>query len=247
VGLIDERRLTRESLCHLLSMNGSEFVFSSCSDVSELIGVDAGDRDQLRLLLFNIGSARVSDGPVREDIEQLRVAFVDTPVVLLSDCEDVSCIFEAFRCGVRGFISTRLDSTVVVEALRLVQVGGTFFPADVLVKALGDGPQFMDENHQLTTIEPEALARLTPRQLEVLERLCQGLPNKLIAYELDMQESTVKVHVRNIMRKLKATNRTQLALLAAHVCSTNRTGAFAADHTASQTSEERAQVEPLRE
>ena len=53
----------------------------------------------------------------------------------------------------------------------------------------------------------------TERQAAVVEKLSQGKPNKIIAYELDMQESTVKVHIRNIMRKLKATNRTEVAFL----------------------------------
>jgi DNA-binding NarL/FixJ family response regulator len=56
---------------------------------------------------------------------------------------------------------------------------------------------------------------LTPRQLEVLDRLREGKPNKLIARDLNMTEATVKVHVRQIMRKLGATNRTQAVLAAA--------------------------------
>lgn len=55
---------------------------------------------------------------------------------------------------------------------------------------------------------------LTPRQREVLCLLCEGKPNKIIAHRLNMQEGTVKVHVRQIMKKLKATNRTQVAFLA---------------------------------
>jgi DNA-binding NarL/FixJ family response regulator len=54
----------------------------------------------------------------------------------------------------------------------------------------------------------------TTRQAAVIEALRRGKPNKIIAYELKMRESTVKVHVRNIMKKLKATNRTQVAYLA---------------------------------
>jgi DNA-binding NarL/FixJ family response regulator len=55
---------------------------------------------------------------------------------------------------------------------------------------------------------------LTPRQLEVLDRLREGKPNKLIARDLNMTEATVKVHVRQIMRKLGAANRTQAVLCA---------------------------------
>ena len=53
----------------------------------------------------------------------------------------------------------------------------------------------------------------SPRQIQVLERLQQGKQNKIIAYELGMCESTVKVHIRHIMRKLNARNRTQVVLL----------------------------------
>jgi DNA-binding NarL/FixJ family response regulator len=170
-------------------------------------------------VLLSIGSASVSDDPVRECIEQLRAALDDIPVVLLADCEDVSCISQAFRWGVRGYIPTRLKAPVVIEALRLVQAGGTFLPADLLVKALEDEPSSSSVvGKQLTSVEPTTVADLTPRQREVLERLRRGMPNKLIAYELQMQEGTVKVHVRHIMKKLKATNRTQAALLATQVC-----------------------------
>lgn len=219
VGLIDERPLTRESLSHLLSASGREFAFCPYSEVAELLEVHGGGSEQLRLVLFSIGSARVGDEPVRAGIEQLRGVLVDTPVIVLSDCEDVSCISQAFRWGVRGYIPTRLNASVVVEALRLVQAGGTFIPADLLVKALEDEPPSVVEQH-LRSIEPKAWSSLTPRQLDVLDRLRQGMPNKLIAYELQMQESTVKVHVRHIMKKLKATNRTQAALLATQVYAT---------------------------
>ena len=55
---------------------------------------------------------------------------------------------------------------------------------------------------------------LTPRELSVIDLLREGKPNKLIAAQLDMQESTVKVHVRNILKKLNATNRTHAAFVA---------------------------------
>ena len=55
---------------------------------------------------------------------------------------------------------------------------------------------------------------ITKRELELLEKVQRGLQNKLIAYELGISESTVKVHMRNLMRKLKTTNRTQVAFLA---------------------------------
>lgn len=63
-------------------------------------------------------------------------------------------------------------------------------------------------------VASQAKEQLSPRQREVLGHLCQGQSNKSIAFALGMQESTVKVHVRHIMRKLNVTNRTQIALMA---------------------------------
>jgi DNA-binding NarL/FixJ family response regulator len=61
---------------------------------------------------------------------------------------------------------------------------------------------------------PKAASMFTTRQLAVIAALRKGKANKIIAYELNMRESTVKVHVRNIMKKLKARNRTEVAYLA---------------------------------
>jgi DNA-binding NarL/FixJ family response regulator len=90
-----------------------------------------------------------------------------------------------------------------MAAIRFVKAGGTFAPLDQLLTNRPDrGPA-----------PPEITPRnsLTSRQMAVLSLLQQGKANKIIAYELAMSESTVKVHVRNIMRKMGATNRTQVA------------------------------------
>ncbi len=60
--------------------------------------------------------------------------------------------------------------------------------------------------------------QFTPRQLEVLRRVWRGKQNKLIAYDLNMCESTVKIHIRHIMKKLNARNRTQVVLLTRSIC-----------------------------
>ncbi|HSC05816.1 MAG TPA: response regulator transcription factor, partial [Steroidobacteraceae bacterium] len=86
----------------------------------------------------------------------------------------------------------------------MVCVGGTYAPADTLLT--------QSERAQDLAREP-LIQGFTQRQSQILDCLRQGMANKLIAYELNMCESTVKVHIRNIMKKLKATNRTQVAYL----------------------------------
>jgi DNA-binding NarL/FixJ family response regulator len=105
-----------------------------------------------------------------------------------------------------------------MKALHLIAAGGIFIPNSILLQILKE--QGSDENEYSDTAKLLELADFTPRQLEVLRLLWKGKSNKIIAYELKMQESTVKVHVRDIMRKLKATNRTHAAFLASRLLET---------------------------
>lgn len=166
-------------------------------------------------ILFNVGSSAVSSDAVRQDIQSLAEAIRGVAIILVSDREDSQQIGEALRQGVRGYIPTTLTPGILIEAVRLVQAGGTFVPADALAEALTQRQPAPASDH--ADLDQLNLSALTPRQREVLELLRRGKPNKIIAHELSMRESTVKVHVRQIMRKLRARNRTQAAFLAARV------------------------------
>jgi DNA-binding NarL/FixJ family response regulator len=94
-----------------------------------------------------------------------------------------------------------------VAAIRFIGDGGTYIPQCVLTS-------IVQEPSSACLVDGEGVpVTFPPRQLQVLELLKEGKQNKTIAYELGMCESTVKVHIRQIMRKLKATNRTQVVLL----------------------------------
>ena len=124
--------------------------------------------------------------------------------VSLAENEDPRAIVEALGQGVRGYIPTSMNLVVAHEVLRVVRAGGIFAPADRLLRARTGS----------AAAPPGERSLFTTRQSAVLASIRRGKPNKIIAYELAMQESTVKVHVRTIMRKLKATNRTEVAYLA---------------------------------
>ena len=95
-----------------------------------------------------------------------------------------------------------------MAALRLISAGGTFVPANAL-RSTAAKPDDQPEGERQRRSDGRDL---TPRELSVIDLLREGKPNKLIAARLDMQESTVKVHVRSILKKLNATNRTHAAL-----------------------------------
>jgi DNA-binding NarL/FixJ family response regulator len=106
-----------------------------------------------------------------------------------------------------------LGFNIAVEAVRFVLAGGTYVPMDCVL-ATGPGVQASPAS--------QPSGGVTARELAVLRALQQGKPNKVIAYELNMCESTVKVHVRNLMKKLKAKNRTDLAMKANTALQTSR-------------------------
>jgi DNA-binding NarL/FixJ family response regulator len=148
----------------------------------------------------------------REEFEQEFQDLMDSgrgpPTIVLSGVDELRTIVEALERGAKGYISTSMPLDVAIAAIRFVSAGGTFVPAESILAA---ARQRTDQ--QPATME-KANGLFTARQAAVVEALRKGKANKLIAYELNMCESTVKVHVRKIMRKLKAANRTEVAYLA---------------------------------
>ncbi|MGH6895140.1 MAG: LuxR C-terminal-related transcriptional regulator [Geminicoccaceae bacterium] len=199
---VDPRAFTRECVGGWLQSSLSGFSVHVLPD-PEQIETAPVDRDRIRAVVVNTASERMSSVAVARRLSRVGELLPEVPVAALSDHEDADNIREAFNLGVRGYIPTSLGSTVAVEAVRLVCVGGTFAPAAAL---LAQGDRQASGGERL-------IQGFTQRQAQILDCLRRGMANKLIAYELNMCESTVKVHVRNIMKKVNATNRTQVAYL----------------------------------
>jgi DNA-binding NarL/FixJ family response regulator len=150
-----------------------------------------------------------------QKIKLLAQAKKRLPTIVLSDAEDIGHVVDALDRGVSGYIPTNLSLDVVVEAMRLVRAGGVFVPASCL--------STVQEANARPAARTALGALLTSRQEAVVEAVRQGKANKTIAYELRLQESTVKVHIRNIMKKLKARNRTEVAYIVGQMTSSHVT------------------------
>ena len=127
-------------------------------------------------------------------------------IVIVSDRDDSTQIVKAIEHGARGYILSSLPLRIVVQALNIVRVGGVYVPATSLLSLL-------TRTDLSKTVGKQGSATFSKRELSITKAIRRGTPNKIIAYELGMCESTVKVHVRNIMKKLKAKNRTEVAYL----------------------------------
>jgi DNA-binding NarL/FixJ family response regulator len=159
------------------------------------------------MVLLEVRDSRIARKRLPGTLAKIRQRHAEAPIVLIAEDDDLAFASEALRMGVRGIVARDLPADIVVAAVRLVLAGGIFIPPGLVdycrgrpAEAAGDVPR------------ARLVAQLTQRELDILEQVRAGHPNKVIAYELRMSESTVKTHLRNIMRKAKAKNRTELAL-----------------------------------
>ena len=200
--VIDSRSLTRDCLvCALRTITDTPIL--SLPTVEAWLAV--GDKVPASAILLCIsGRNRDPDTPRQlAVIEQISDCI---PMLILGETEDPDQIMEFLERGVRGYIPTSMALSVTLQTLRLVAAGGMFVPASSLVASYR---QRARSGHA----GKDELDMFTSRQAAVVAAVCLGKPNKVIAYELAMCESTVKVHVRNIMKKLKAKNRTEVAMI----------------------------------
>jgi DNA-binding NarL/FixJ family response regulator len=144
-------------------------------------------------------------------LTKLSELFPGIPVIVLAEKTDPELALTAIRHGARGYIPFTMRFDIAVEAVRFVLAGGTYVPMDCVFATGGAG---------IAAGKPSPSAEaVTSRELAVVRAIQQGKSNKVMAYDLNMCESTVKVHIRNIMKKLKAKNRTEVAIKAQTVLS----------------------------
>lgn len=166
------------------------------------------------LLVYNAGHSGATSSEWRTRVDELRRSFPEVPLVVISEDDSAPEVIEALRAGVRGFISARTPPAIVFQTLYFILAGGVYFPPSALLQAqaLNNSAEWRRVSGTAHVTYRGHCSGLTERQAAVWRLLQRGHSNKVIARELAMCESTVKVHMRQIMRKLGATNRTQAAL-----------------------------------
>ena len=202
LAIIDARALDRECLAQSIRAHKVGMDVLAFGSIDEW-RVRKSDFAPLSAILLNVGGRKISDAEVAEEIKKLSAEFVTTPVIVLADTNELPQIMKALEYGARGYIPSSVGIDVCVEAIKLALAGGIFVPASSVLAMR----QLLESGGE--TRRP-VFNMFTDRQTEVVEALRRGKPNKIIAYELNLRESTVKVHIRNIMKKIKATNRTEV-------------------------------------
>lgn len=201
--IADDHALLRDGLRPFVSKISDDVtIFESC-DYPSTHDILATETPDLVLLDLRMPGMDGTDGVLR-----LRRAFPEARIVIVTGWVTRSDVIEAMRLGVAGYLPKSLNGTAMLHALRLILCGVPYYPAEVLVA---------DAAPAIAADQPgerSPLASLTRREYEILTQLVGGASNKEIAKVLGLTEITIKSHLRNVFRKIGATNRTQAVALA---------------------------------
>jgi DNA-binding NarL/FixJ family response regulator len=178
------------------------------------------------MIIYNVGGGSLADHRHARRIKSLRGRAGSTPLVVLSDSDRREEVVSAHTFGARGFLYAGTSPELALQALSFIFNGGSYFPPVVPAKHRRYAQADAATTEGVSPLEPKAEAaehrrtaaasELTERQKAVLEHLGHGESNKAIARQLGIREGTVKVHVRQIMRKMGVANRTQVAVARAN-------------------------------
>ncbi len=201
--LADDHEMVRLAMRYALASLSESIVWREASDAAQVRAILDVD-PELDLAIVDL---RMPGADGIEWIRSLRTRYPSLPLLVISATEDSALVRALIGCGVAGFIPKSDSPAVILQAVRLVLAGGTYAPLRLLSDPVSGS------THTLASAGP-TMAGLTPRQREVLGQLARGLPNKRIARELGLSESTVKVHLLAIYRVLSVRNRTEAVIAA---------------------------------
>ena len=200
--LIDDHTLFRSGIKALLARQTDCEVVGEAAD--GLSGLKLIEQTRPDVVLLDL------DMPVmngRETLAQIMSVHPEQTVLMLTISEDGDDLTECMRLGARGYLLKNIHADFLIDAVKKAYHGDNIFSPEMTARLV----QSLIRPHQL---ESTPLDELTARELEILGHLSAGHSNKIIARHLDLAESTVKVHVQNILRKLELDSRVQAAVYA---------------------------------
>ena len=215
--LADDHPIVREGLRAVLETQADFEVIAEAARGDEALRLALALQPDILLLDLEMP---IMDGV--ETIRRLRQQQPAARIIVFTAFDNDERIIHAVQAGANGYLLKGAPREEIFKAIRITMEGGSLLQpvvASKLLRHMGHqspvtGSQSSFSHHLTTQQEPPDEA-LTERELEVLNLLAQGMPNKEIASQLVISERTAKFHVSSIMGKLGATNRTEAVSLAA--------------------------------
>lgn len=214
--LIDDHTLFRSGVKALLQRQSDFIVVGEASDGLE--GVKLVEQVEADIVLLDVDMPSMNG---HEALAQIRATHPDLPVLMLTVSEDCDTLGECLKLGARGYLLKNIDQDFLLRSIRSAKNGINVLSPQMMAKYV----HTKMEESEIDAMCPQKSSGkvgkraegdlpLTRRELQTLAWLAKGYTNKGIARELDLSESTVKVHVQSILRKLELKSRVQAAIYA---------------------------------
>ena len=199
--LIDDHTLFRSGIKALLSRQSEFNIIGEASD--GFSGVKLVEQSQPDVVLLDLNMPQMNG---RDTLAQILSSRPEQKVIMLTVSEDSEDLTECIRLGASGFLLKNINANYLIESIKKVVNGENAYSPEMTARLV----QSLIRPAQAES----ALSQLTPREMETLGHLAAGYSNKIIAKNLNLAESTIKVHVQNSLRKLKLDSRVQAAVFA---------------------------------
>lgn len=200
--VIDDHPLFRKGVAQLLAMAPEFELIGEAASGQEGISMALAQRPDLVLLDLNMhGMSGI------QTLKALKETDLDALIIMLTVSNVEEDLVAALRAGADGYLLKDMEPEALLAKLRSAAKGQVVLDetlAGLLARALSEDKRARPPNE----------AHLTEREHEILELLARGMSNKLIARQLDISDGTVKVHVKNLLRKLNLRSRLEAAVWA---------------------------------
>jgi two-component system nitrate/nitrite response regulator NarL len=210
--VVDDHPLLRRGLVSLLSQDSRFSVVGEAGDIGEAFRILSHQEPDLLLLDNHLPGVKGV-----EAIVSLKQGHENLRILMLTVSEDEDDLANALQNGADGYLLKTLESDQLCEAIVKVAEGQSVVSPEMMSKLVSALRQptvpsaiESDNGHPLKVLE-----RLSPREMEIFLLIAKSLSNKRIARDLDIAETTVKIHIQHIFKKLEMTSRVQVAVLVA--------------------------------
>lgn len=211
--LIDDHKLFREGVKRILEFEPSFDVVAEGDDGS--IAAKLVKENKPDVVLMDINMPTMNGVQATSDLVKY---FPETSVIILSIHDDESYVTHALKTGAQGYLLKEMDSESLIEAIKVVNDGGSYLHPKVTHNLVQEYRRLSKENKSsisdigIDYQKPTHI--LTKRECQVLQLLADGKSNRAVAETLYISEKTVKNHVSNILQKINVNDRTQAVVLA---------------------------------